>query len=81
VSVISTHLFDWVEKAPENIKRLCCPAKKVVNEEGEEGIEFSYGLEKGVCTVSSVDMLLRRGGLLKSQTVKMNELKDEIHVE
>ena len=60
VSVISTHLFEWVERAPEAIKRFCCPAAI----HGEH-IEFSYQLEKGVCKVSSVDMLLRKSGLLE----------------
>lgn len=58
ISIISTHLFDWVKEAPAYIQRLCCPAKK-----GERGqIEFSYELVPGVCTVSSVDSLLSSNG-------------------
>jgi DNA mismatch repair ATPase MutS len=68
VSVISTHLFDWVEKSPSNIKRLCCPATV-----SGETVEFSYALEKGVCKVSSVDMLLRREGLLPPVHVGVTE--------
>ena len=60
VSVISTHLFDWVDRAPTTVQRLCCPATV-----DGENIEFSYQLEKGVSKVSSVDMLLRKSGLLK----------------
>jgi len=59
VSVISTHLFEWVEQAPSTIQRLCCPA--TMGEDG--GVTFLYTLEEGVCKVSSVDTLLRRNGL------------------
>ena len=59
ISVISTHIFEWVERAPPAIQRLCCPASQ------KNGvIEFLYTLEKGVCKVSSVDTLLRKNGLL-----------------
>jgi len=58
VSVISTHLFDWVREAPPSIQRLCCPATAT-----ESGIEFSYRLAEGVCTVSSVQSILRENGL------------------
>jgi DNA mismatch repair ATPase MutS len=60
ISVISTHLFEFVEKAPDTIQRLCCPAKLMDNT-----IEFSYIVNTGVCKVSSVDELLKRNGLLK----------------
>ena len=58
ISVISTHLFDFVEQAPTTIQRICCPARIVMGR-----IEFLYTLEKGVCTVSSVDSLLEKNGL------------------
>lgn len=60
ISVISTHIFEWVERAPPSIQRICCPAKQ--KEKGE--IEFLYTLETGVCKVSSVDTLLKKNGLL-----------------
>jgi len=60
VSVISTHLFKLVEKAPNHIQKLCCPA---IIENGT--IRFSYTLTKGICKVSSVDELLKRNGLLR----------------
>lgn len=60
VSVISTHLFELVEKCDKNIQKLCCPA--TINEDG--GIQFEYSLKKGICKVSSVDELLRNNGLL-----------------
>jgi hypothetical protein len=59
VSVISTHLFELVEKADKNIQRLCCPAK--IDESGN--IEFEYTLINGICKVSSVDELLKKNGL------------------
>ena len=60
ISVISTHLFELVEKAPDNIQKLCCPATM------ENGtIHFSYSLNKGICKVSSVDELLKINGLLR----------------
>jgi energy-coupling factor transporter ATP-binding protein EcfA2 len=58
ISIISTHLFDWVHQSPSSVQRLCCPAEK-----GEKGhIQFSYELVPGVCTVSSVDSLLCSNG-------------------
>jgi hypothetical protein len=63
ISVISTHIFDWVEKAPHEIQRLCCPAK--IDEKGD--IEFQYQLDRGVCKVSSVDTLLKKNGLIVSR--------------
>jgi hypothetical protein len=58
ISVISTHLFDWVEQAPAEIQRLCCPAH-----ESPSGVQFTYSLQPGVCKVSSVGMLLEQNGL------------------
>jgi DNA mismatch repair ATPase MutS len=59
VSVISTHLFEFVEQAPVEIQRICCPAR--INDNGE--IQFEYNLIEGVCKVSSVDSLLKSNGL------------------
>jgi hypothetical protein len=59
VSVISTHLFKLVEDSDKNIQRLCCPAR--IDEAGD--IFFEYSLKRGICTVSSVDELLKRNGL------------------
>lgn len=60
ISVISTHLFEWVEHAPKTIQRMCCPA--TIHADTRE-IQFSYTLTSGICTVSSVDTLLRKNGL------------------
>lgn len=56
VSVISTHLFELVEQAPNTIQRLCCPAN--IDEQGQ--IHFEYHLTQGICKVSSVDELIKR---------------------
>jgi hypothetical protein len=58
VSVISTHLFDFVAAADHSIQRLCCPAT-----EQNGTVQFEYGLKTGICTVSSVDVLLKKNGL------------------
>lgn len=61
ISVISTHLFELVEKADPNIQRICCPAN--VDKHGR--VEFLYHLIRGVCKVSSVDTLLEKNGLMR----------------
>jgi MutS domain V len=60
ISVISTHLFELVEKAGKDIQRLCCPAST----DDKGNIHFEYTLENGICKVSSVDELLKNEGLL-----------------
>ena len=61
VSVISTHFFELVEKAPDTIQKICCPARIDEN----NNIHFSYTVKNGICKVSSVDELLKINGLLK----------------
>jgi hypothetical protein len=61
VSVISTHLFDLVRTADTTkVQQLCCPAEYSA-ETGD--VNYKYGLEEGICTVSSVHEILRRYGL------------------
>lgn len=59
LSVISTHLFDFVESAPSPVQRLCCPA----TEQKDGSLTYSYCLGPGVCRVSSVGELLKENGL------------------
>jgi hypothetical protein len=59
LSIISTHLFDFVEKAPMDIHRLCCPA--TIDE--QESVHYSYELQAGICRVSSVKELLVENNL------------------
>ena len=61
MSIVSTHLFDFVEQAPKTIQRLCCPATV----DGDV-IKYSYRLTEGVCKVSSVQELLVENGLITS---------------
>ena len=66
LSIISTHLFDFVESAPSTIQRLCCPA----TEKGDGSIEYTYRLSQGICRVSSVQELLVENGLVKQDVIK-----------
>lgn len=60
LSIISTHIFDLVEDSDESkVQRLCCPAKDL----GKGQVEFLYGLEPGICKVSSVHELLIAAGM------------------
>lgn len=58
---ISTHVFDLAKKAEKRIQRLCVPAH--LKEDGS--LHFTYTLKKGICTVSSVDEILKEKGLLE----------------
>lgn len=59
MSIISTHIFELVEEAESDVQRLCCPARDL----GEGKVEFLYGLEEGICKVSSVHELLVTAGM------------------
>lgn len=63
ISIISTHLFELVEKADKQIQKLCCSA--TIDKYGD--IQFKYSLDKGICKVSSVDELLKNNGLINSK--------------
>jgi DNA mismatch repair ATPase MutS len=58
-SVVSTHIFPLIEKAPKNVKAICCPAKEL--DTGD--IEYTYSVQPGVCKVSSVKKVWERFGL------------------
>lgn len=58
-SMISTHVFELVEDAPASIQRLCCPATALA----DGAVEYHYGLQTGVCKVSSVGDILRENQL------------------
>jgi DNA mismatch repair ATPase MutS len=49
-SLISTHIFNLLEKAPASVGRLCLKASKRT----DGTIEYTYMLGEGTCTVSSV---------------------------
>lgn len=60
-SIVSTHLFPLVKAAPPTVQAICCDAKQL---EGGE-IEFSYGVQPGVCKISSVHKVWEAFGLAK----------------
>ena len=64
LSVISTHLFEFVEQAPPSVQRLCCPATV----RDDQSIAYTYMLSEGICKVSSVNELLVENGLLVLRT-------------
>lgn len=60
-SIVSTHLFPLVSAAPKNVQSVCCDAKQL--DKGE--IEYSYGVQPGVCKVSSVHKVWEKFGLAR----------------
>lgn len=58
-SVVSTHVFDLVETAPETVQRLCVPGTK----NSQNGFDFSYKLQPGICRLSSVERIWKHQGL------------------
>ena len=58
-SIVSTHVFPLVERAPtETVKAICCPAT-----EKEGDVEYSYAVQPGICRVSSVKKVWEKFGL------------------
>ena len=60
LSLVSTHVFEIVKAAPPQIQRLCVSG--IIK---DKTLVCDYRLKEGVCTVSSVDTILRREGLLR----------------
>jgi hypothetical protein len=60
LSLVSTHVFRLVEEAPKGVvQALCCQATETPDGE----IQYSYAVEPGICTVSSVRKVWQRFGL------------------
>ena len=59
LSIVSTHVFSLVEKAPESVKRLCCSAS--LDDAGE--IQYKFNIDTGICKVSSVKSIWKRFNL------------------
>ena len=59
LSLVSTHVYALARDAPASVKKVCVAAWN----RGER-YTFSYTLQRGICEVSSVDLLLRQHGLL-----------------
>ena len=54
-SIISTHVFDIIENAPEFVKRICVNASMV-----DDTLLYDYKLTNGVCKVSSVSEIWKK---------------------
>jgi hypothetical protein len=59
-TIVSTHIFPLIARAPKNVQAICCPATR--SEKGE--ITYSYGVQPGVCDVSSVHTVWEKFGLV-----------------
>jgi hypothetical protein len=55
VSIVSTHVFDLINSAPEPVQKICCSAEEV-----DGVLYFNYEVKPGVCTVSSVKSIWDR---------------------
>ena len=60
LSLLSTHVYSLAKEAPPTVKQLCVAAWK--SPTGR--YTFSYTVQKGICEVSSVDLLLKQFHLL-----------------
>jgi len=60
-SIISTHLFPLIRAAPSHVQAICCHA----TQSDDGSIEFSYGVQPGVCEVSSVHKVWETFGLAR----------------
>lgn len=58
-SIVSTHVFPLIKEAPKNVMPICCPATQM--ESGD--ITYSFGVQPGICEVSSVHKVWERFGL------------------
>jgi hypothetical protein len=65
-SIVSTHVFPLVERKPDNVQAICCPASK--NPDGT--VSYSYKAEPGICRVSSVHMVWAKYGLHRGRESK-----------
>jgi hypothetical protein len=60
VSLVSTHIYSLARQAPSNVKQVCLAAWKTPAGK----YRFHYKAQKGICEVSSVDLMLKQYGLL-----------------
>jgi hypothetical protein len=66
-SIVSTHIFSLCKTVPKQIQTLCCPATLLPSGK----LQYSYKLQTGICTTSSVKEVLQEAGLLRSN-VRLN---------
>jgi len=65
LSIVSTHVYSLAREAPPKIQRLCMSSWKQGNK-----YAFSYTVQRGICEVSSVDLLLQQFGFMRANTKK-----------
>jgi DNA mismatch repair ATPase MutS len=77
VSLVSTHIYSLAYSAPPSVKRLCLASWK----HGKGKYTFSYTARKGICEVSSVDLLLKQYNLFSMNArlsrAKINAASDQ----
>jgi hypothetical protein len=61
LSIVSTHVYSLAEAAPLSVVKPICVAAW---HSKEDGFLFSYSVRKGICQVSSVDLVLNQYGML-----------------
>ena len=71
LSVVSTHVFEIVENAPESVQRICCGAKMGKR----DTIKFLYDIRPGICKVSSVKSIWNRFNLFPAIAGKSDSKK------
>jgi hypothetical protein len=54
-SIISTHVFEIIENAPDFVKRICVNAKIV-----DDNLFYDYKLSNGICKISSVSEIWKK---------------------
>jgi len=64
LSIVSTHVYSLARSAPPARVDKLCVAAWDRGTSGGARFKFSYKVQKGVCEVSSVDLLLKQYGLL-----------------
>jgi len=72
LSIVSTHVFELVDSAPDSVQRLCCSA-----EEDGETLTFLYDVKPGICKVSSVKSIWERFGLTAGKPRSEKQVKNQ----
>ena len=54
-SIVSTHVFEIIETAPEEIQKICVKAECT-----ERGMEYEYCISEGICKTSSVNEIWKK---------------------
>jgi len=73
ISMVSTHVFELVDSAPESVQRLCCSAEDRPN----GTIKFFYDVKPGICKVSSVKSIWERFGLAAGKPRSEKQVKNQ----